>query len=154
MASELYLIRKDGRFAKFSKVEEVALTSSRTGSPLVDSDSMLVWSSEFRDVGFTPTTSSNPAGANTYADAGSVPVQNGYVPETATMSSDNTSESLQVAGSAVKARLPDNIAHVPLRQSLIFRTHWKFDRGTSAAPRYLYATWERGDIISDNAPSR
>lgn len=46
----------------------------------------------------------------------------------------------------------DELAHANLRQSLINRTHWKFDRGTSALPRFLYATWLDGDVISDNPP--
>ena len=46
----------------------------------------------------------------------------------------------------------DELAHANLRQSLINRTHWKFDRGATALPRYLYATWLDGDIIADNPP--
>jgi hypothetical protein len=216
MASELYLIRKDGRFAKFSKVEAVELTSGRleavftgsisgttltvtavssgtirvgmaltssgtisndtiitalgtgtggTGTYVVnpsqtrasatltgsgDTDSMMVWSSEFRDLGFTPSLATGSG----FSDTDRLNVLNVYVAETAVITASNIGEYPQVGAGSVKARLPDNIAHEPLRQSLLFRTHWKFDRGASTAPRYLYATWERGDIIADNPPSR
>jgi hypothetical protein len=216
MASELYLIRKDGRFAKFSKVESVELTSGRlaaiftgsisdttltvtavssgtirvgmrltssgtisdntsiialgtgsggTGTYIVstlqtrssatltgtgDTDSMMVWSSEFRDLGFTPTLATGAG----YADTNRISALNVYVAETAVVTASSIGESPQVNTGAVKARLPDNISHHPLRQSLLFRTHWQFDRGASSAPRYLYATWERGDVIADNPPSR
>lgn len=46
----------------------------------------------------------------------------------------------------------DELAHANLRQSLLNKTHWKFDRGTSSLPRFLYATWLDGDVISDNPP--
>lgn len=216
MASELYLIRKDGRFAKFSKVETVELTSGRlqavftgsitsttltvtavssgtirvgmaltssgtissgttivalgtgtggTGTYLVspsqtrdsatltgtgDTDSMTVWSSEFRDVGFTPTLATGSG----ISDADRLGALNVYITETAVVTASGIGEYPQVGTGAAKARLPDNIAHEPLRQSLLFRTHWKFDRGASSAPRYLFATWERGDVIADNPPSR
>lgn len=215
MASELYLIRKDGRFAKFSKVETVELTSGRleavftgyitdttltvtavssgtirvgmvltssgtisdntiitalgtgtggTGTYLVspsqtrvsatltgsgDSDSMMVWSSEFRDVGFTPTTN-----IDRLTDTGYIAVGPVYANEGATIQASAIGDNPQINPVSSRARLPDNIAHEPLRQSLLFRTHWKFDRGASSAPRYLFATWERGDVIADNPPSR
>jgi hypothetical protein len=220
MASELYLIRKDGRFAKFSKVEAVELTSGRsqavftgfitnttltvtavssgtirvgmsltssgtisnntsilalgtgtggTGSYLVspsqirssatltgtgDTDSMMVWSSEFRDVGFTPTLGFQEALTND-GFIGASPL---YMQETGSVSAStagiNPSNKPQMSPANARARQPDNISHHPLRQSLLFRTHWQFDRGASSAPRYLYATWERGDVIADNPPSR
>lgn len=216
MASELYLIRKDGRFAKFSKVEAVELTSGRleavftgsiTGTTLTvtavssgtirvgmrltssgtissgttiaalgtgtggtgtyvvnpsqtrasatltgsgDTDSMLVWSSEFRDVGFNSSIGSSGG----FTDDFRASVAPAYVEENAVVTISSNGEYPQVSGGALRARLPDNISHHPLRQSLLFRTHWQFDRGASSAPRYLYATWERGDVIADNPPSR
>lgn len=220
MASELYLIRKDGRFAKFSKVEAVELTSGRflavfTGSiagttltvtavssgtirvgmalsssgtissgttiaalgtgtggtgtyivnlsqtrasatltGAVDTDSMQVWSSEFRDLGFSPTLGFQ----GSLIDNGYFEVSPVYVSETGSISAStsgvNPANKPQTAAANGRARLPDNISHHPLRQSLLFRTHWQFDRGASSAPRYLFATWERGDVIADNPPSR
>jgi hypothetical protein len=220
MASELYLIRKDGRFAKFSKVEAVELTSGKflavftgsiTGTTLtvtavssgtirvgmalsssgtissgttiaalgtgtggtgtyivnlsqtrasatltgaVDTDSMLVWSSEFRDLGFAPTLGTR----DITTDNGFIAASPLYMQETGSVSASsagtNPANQPQMSPTNARARQPDNISHHPLRQSLLFRTHWQFDRGASSAPRYLYATWERGDVIADNPPSR
>lgn len=216
MASELYLIRKDGRFAKFSKVEAVELTSGRleavftgsisdttltvtavssgtirvgmaltssgtisdnttitefvtgtggTGTYRInpsqtrasatltgtgDTDSMLVWSSEFRDLGFTPTIGTSSLGI----DAGYLGIDPVYFDQGGGEVFVSATGRPQMSPARAKAKLPDNISHHPLRQSLLFRTHWQFDRGASSAPRYLFAAWERGDVIADNPPSR
>jgi hypothetical protein len=219
MASELYLIRKDGRFAKFSKVEAVELTSGmleavftgsistnvltvtavssgtiRVGMSLTssgtisdnttiiafetgtggtgtykvstnqtrssatltgsgDTDSMMVWSSEYRDIGFTPTTGTTGFQDDGYLAVSPVYMEEGYQ-VSAAVSGLTPTNTPQMSPERAQARVPDNISHHPLRQSLLFRTHWQFDRGASSAPRYLYATWERGDVIADNPPSR
>ena len=46
----------------------------------------------------------------------------------------------------------DDINHSPIRQTLLNYTAWRFDRGSSVTPRYLYAMWQDGDIIADNPP--
>jgi hypothetical protein len=132
-------------------------TDITAGSVIVSIDEMRVWSSEFRDT-FSDT------GASWYAydsgvltswqlvdgQAGVSVLPNSLDPTffTGIVPYDKT----QVVASAVTASITDEKAHVPLRQSVLNRTFWKFDRGSSVSPRYLYAEYVQGDQIFDNPP--
>lgn len=58
--------------------------------------------------------------------------------------------SIVLATETASAAVSDEVAHAPLRQTALKRTHWKFVVSNFGA---LYATWESGDIISNNPPN-
>lgn len=132
-------------------------TDITSGSVIVSIDEMRVWSSEFRDT-FSDT------GAPWYAYESGVLTKWQLVDGQAGVSVlPNSLEPIlftgttpfsdtQVAASAVTASITDEKAHAPLRQSVLNRTFWKFDRGSSVSPRYLYAEYMQGDQIFDNPP--
>ena len=124
-------------------------TNITAGSVIVVAQQMRVWSSEFRDI-FTPdgvryghlgiagnlyslqTMTAATVSGLTYTDTpGSPP---------------NASGTLATSDS-------DEIGHHPLRQTFVNRSFWVFDLGSSHQPRYLYAEYQPGDVIANNAPS-
>lgn len=134
----------------------VPLTTNITaGTIRVLTDDLRVWSAEFRD-------SFNDTGSFWYAyksgvqtswqlvegQAGVSVLPNSLDPTffTGTTPYDKT----QVAASAVTASITDEKTHTPLRQTLLKRTHWRFDI-EGFGP--LYATWADGDIIATNPPN-
>lgn len=236
MASDLYLVRKNGRFLKYDAVEAVSLTgaiqtfsgvtgdettnvvtisgatlsdglqitftqvsgsnivANRTyfardcsgatckleeyvgagvftlgtaltdGNVTVQSDEMKVWSSEFRDI-FTNTSELYAAvGSNANSDfttsspvtvaAAILPVEPLTVDIVAYI--DNAG-ALTIKKDPIPdgftSTISDEINHYPLRQTFLARTHWKFDMGSSVAPRYLYAEWQTGDAVAPNPPN-
>lgn len=132
-------------------------TDITSGSVIVSIDEMRVWSSEFRDT-FSDTGSfwyAYKSGVQTSwqlveGQAGVSVLPNSLDPTFFTGTFPYT--QTQVAASAVTASITDEKAHVPLRQSVLNRTFWKFDRGSSVSPRYLYAEYVQGDQIFDNPP--
>jgi len=133
----------------------IDFTSAITdGMISVQTDEMSVWSSEYRDT-FTPVgvPVTGPA-------AGPI---SGYYYKGATVTtmSAATASSLSFASASnltwvagtLAASDSDEIAHVPLRQTWLARTMWKFDRGAALAPRYLYAYTLDGDTVADNPPN-
>lgn len=134
----------------------VPLTTNITaGTIRVLTDDLRVWSAEFRD-------SFNDTGSFWYAyksgslaswqlvegQAGVSVLPNSLDPTvfTGTIPYNQT----QVAASAVTASITDEKTHTPLRQTLLKRTHWRFDI-EGFGP--LYATWADGDIIATNPPN-
>ena len=134
----------------------VPLTTNIPAGPIrVLTDDLRVWSAEFRDT-FSDT------GAPWYAyesgvltkwqlvegQAGVSVLPNSLEPTlfTGTIPFSDT----QVAASAVTASITDEKTHTPLRQTLLKRTHWRFDI-EGFGP--LYATWADGDIIATNPPN-
>lgn len=139
-ATDLYLIRKNQQWVKYSAVEALSLTGATT------SDEQKVWSAEFRDifssVGQVPmansqtTQNSTPA---TYSGPGLLTLGYNLSGFPATVTPTVVTDS-------------DEVAHADLRQTLLSRTFWKFDRGAAATPRYLFAYVQEGDIVADNPP--
>jgi len=140
----------------------VSLGSNITAAVIIaTADELNVWSSEFRDI--FNQTGAGWAGTGTY-NAPSVvkassPVagQAGVVLTPGTlavsaMGTTNLETSVVIGTTSITAAVSDEITHSPLRQTLLKRTHWKFDLGASATPRYLYATWADGDIVANNPP--
>lgn len=131
-----------------------SLGSDITSATLIaTSDELLVWSAEFRD-----QFSSTLAAAQISEGASSVPpaAPQMSVPGIGYVDTDlqyGTAGETTLNVTPTIGNLSDEAAHEPLRQTLLKRTHWKFDRGSSAAPRYLYATWADGDIICDTQPT-
>jgi len=60
--------------------------------------------------------------------------------------------SADVTSTVTLTNESDEVAHQPLRQTSLARSFWKFDRGASVEPRYLYAEYLLGDQILDNPP--
>lgn len=124
-------------------------TNIVSGSVIVSNDQMRVWSSEFRDIFQTsasgaipqaPTTTYN--GSTTLPGIGDPSVE--FVPAGAGFKGVQNKNNLTIYS--------DEAAHAPLRQTLLNRTFWIFDRGASVDPRYLYAEYIQGDQILDNPP--
>ena len=134
-------------------------TDITSGSVIVSIDEMRVWSSEFRDQ-FSNTTTLWPelgtVPGTPLTAPGSFVGAAAVIPTVFTGGGANTGAA--VGGLAVEGTtdlltsVSDEIAHVPLRQSVLNRTFWKFDRGSSVSPRYLYAEYMQGDQIFDNPP--
>lgn len=140
----------------------VPLTTNITaGTIRVLTDDLRVWSAEFRDQ-FSNTTTLWPelgtvpgtpiTAAGTFVGAAAV------IPTTFTGGGSyaNPTTGAVVGGLAVLGTtdlltsVSDEIAHAPLRQTLLKRTHWRFDI-VDFGP--LYATWADGDIIATNPPN-
>ena len=166
-----YVINSGATFQVASTVDggPVNLLAVLTGATMtvISDDEMKVWSSEYRDQ-FASTISSvnsGPAqesGVVSFNSSMSAPaiLEKGETrsgarpPLEALVCPDIVAcqyDSYQQTSPTIGAK-SDELAHVPLRQSLLKKTHWKFDRGASVAPRYLYAVWTDGDIIADNPP--
>lgn len=166
-----YVINSGATFQVASTVDggPVDLLAVLTGATMtvLSDDEMKVWSSEYRDQ-FASTISSinsGPAqesGVVSFNSSMSAPaiLEKGETrsgarpPLEALVCPDIVAcqyDSYQQTSPTIGAK-SDELAHVPLRQSLLKKTHWKFDRGASVAPRYLYAVWADGDIIADNPP--
>lgn len=121
-------------------------TNITAGSVIVVAQQMRVWSSEYRDI-FTPDgikygelglITSNSLQTMTAATVSGLTYTPGSPPETSgTLATTNS----------------DEIGHHPLRQTFVNRSFWVFDLGSSHQPRYLYAEYQPGDVIANNAPS-
>lgn len=118
-------------------------TNITAGSITVQTDEMRVWSSEYRDI---------------FSSAGQIPMVGSQATQGSTPASItgpglfSIAIDLPVTVTPIIIENSDEVAHASLRQSLLNRTMWKFDRGASAGPRYLYAYVQEGDIVADNPP--
>lgn len=154
---DVFLYRKDRRWQKFSKIDEIVLTG--------DSEpDMNVWSSEYRDI-FGNTTDlfaglgTNSAGGAPFASSTTFSASAAVIPSSFTGGSLTSATvgtyagGLSVRGTSdLSTAISDEISHTDLRQSVLKKTHWRFRQANSATPTYLYATWADGDQISNNPP--
>jgi hypothetical protein len=150
-ATDLYLIRKNQQWVKFSAVLGLTVTGPTTA------DEIEVWSGEYRDI-FSSSLSvvsgvinasegvaiANPS---TYSAPGMISSA-GFVNSVSGPPATTTSTFTPTAA----APLSDETAHEPLRQTALKRTCWKFDYGAAATPRYGYAFVMDGDIVANNPP--
>ena len=166
MSSDLFLYRKDRRWQKFSKIDEIVLTGDSTPD-------LSVWSSEYRDlfdvdtqlfsapgsltVTTSPLVTTSVTSEKLQFKAGLIPTEplsqqtvSGTYSQTVGSQSYNTNTSVVPAG--VTSTTSDEVSHADLRQSVLKKTHWRFRQANSATPTYLYATWADGDQISNNPP--
>lgn len=166
-----YVINSGATFQVASTVDggPVNLLAVLTGATMtvLSDDEMKVWSSEYRDqfASTISTVNSQPgqeSGIVSFNSSMSAPAilekgetRSGARPPLEALDCPDIVacqyDSYQQTSPTIGAK-SDELAHVPLRQSLLKKTHWKFDRGASVAPRYLYAVWTDGDIIADNPP--
>ena len=120
-------------------------TNITAGTVIVVGNQMRVWTSEYRDI--FSSTITGPAVAS-----------NGVVGDAFTASMPGVMTDLAFTGATTVTPTigtnSDEVAHSPLRQTLVNRTFWVFDRGSGETPRYLYAEYQTGDVIADNAPSQ
>jgi hypothetical protein len=147
-ATDLYLIRKNQQWVKFSAVTDVTVTGPTT------TDEIEVWSGEYRDIFSTSISLAGASLPSTYSAPGMVSnllartenfIGNPGTPGAVTV---GTYEVTPTASASVS----DETAHEPLRQTALKRTCWKFDYGVAATPRYGYAFVMDGDIVSNNPP--
>lgn len=134
-----------------------AITAPSAG--IVSQPDLCVWSSEYRDIFSSTVAVNNPIPAGVTGIGGNVPFNADVALIPGSLNSEQLTNpggfilpSLGLVGSNVTTSTSDEIAHVPLRQTFLKRSFWKFDRGASAAPRYLYAEYIQGDQILDNPP--
>jgi len=165
-----YIINASGATGQLSLTpggSVVALgTNISAGSGIVSQPDLCVWSSEYRDtftaetaiqtdisevptsgLGSTWTTGQPISSPVAVIPTGLKNYQNVVNPATPGLQGIWT-----LTADDFTASVSDEINHHPLRQNLLKRSFWKFDRGASAAPRYLYAEYMIGDQILDNPP--
>ena len=160
-----YIINASGAAGQLSLTpggSVVALSTNITaGAGIVSQPELSVWSSEYRDIfgnttdlfatlGINTPTGVPYVGANTFSAAAAVIPSSytGGVVVTGTVQPGG----LSVNGASLSTAISDEISHYPLRQNLLNKSFWKFDRGGSVSPRYLYAEYLQGDQILDNPP--
>ena len=140
----------------------VDFTTDITAAVIIaTADELNVWSSEFRDI-FNQTgagwagvgdfyNGSASTGSDSVTGQAGVIIAPGSLAVSA-MGSPGGQTGVKIGSTSATSSISDEITHSPLRQTLLKRTHWKFDLGSAATPRYLYATWADGDIIANNPP--
>lgn len=149
-----FAINASGSTCELSLTEggsAIALGSNITaGNVIVTTQEMRVWSSEFRDI-FTaaPITLSASSAWGTIA-LPTMTAAKVVDPITYTAPSGVTTTGA-VTGTPL-ATTSDEVNHVPLRQTLLNKSFWLFDRGVGATPRYLPSEYMEGDIIATNPP--
>lgn len=125
-------------------------TNIVSGSVIVSNEQMRVWSSEFRDIFQTSATGAVPTSATTLTFNGSTTLPGIGDPSVESVITGGLFKGVQNKNNLTL--YSDEAAHAPLRQTLLNRTFWIFDRGASVDPRYLYAEYIQGDQILDNPP--
>lgn len=135
-------------------------TDITAGAGIVSQPELRVWSSEFRDtfsssvavessITQTDSTPSTLIGA----PSGTISIPGvGNVVSTGTSTGGSPTATTSVTSAVTLSEESDEVAHQPLRQTSLARSFWKFDRGASVEPRYLYAEYLQGDQILDNPP--
>jgi hypothetical protein len=147
-ATDVYLIRKNQQWVKFSAVLDITVTGPTT------TDEIEVWSGEYRDIFSTSISLAGASLPSTYSAPGMV--SNLLAQTQSFIASPGTPGAITTGTYGVtptaSASESDEVAHEPLRQTALKRTCWKFDYGAAATPRYGYAFVMDGDIIANNPP--
>lgn len=150
-----FVVSANGSTCKLSLTEggsEINFTTNIVASSvIVSNDQMRVWSSEFRDI-FQTTGTVNYGGFNVGATASAPYSASGTYSGLGNLAAKilatgETQAQFNVTSSS------DEVAHAALRQTLLNKTFWLFDRGASATPRYLPAEYQEGDIIATSPPN-
>lgn len=126
---------------------------------LVQTDELLVWSTEYRDIfaGLGVQGASEPksqSGVSYNAPFGAPQGYGIYADPNQGITTELVASgigSVAYLAGQPKATVSDEVGHNPLRQTFLPRTHWKFTMSTGPSP--LYATWADGDIIANNPPN-
>ena len=137
--TKYFLVNTSGATFKLARSQggtAINLTTDITAATvLLQTNDVLVWSSEFRDTFSSQIAASSTAGPNSYAGPGTNTV---FTTSSSTWTATTSKES-------------DEVAHEPLRQTMLARTYWLFTITGFANP--LPAEVLEGDIISNNAPN-
>lgn len=163
-----YVINSSGNSFHLSNLPDGAvinITTPITSSVMIVTadDQIKIWSSEYRDLFATQSNASGQGSGWVYPsgvlEVPKVSLQSsfpgiGKADTSFNCLATNASGYQQNTASLTPTIIvaSDEANHTPLRQSLLKRTHWRFDKGATIAPRYLYAQWQEGDIISDTPP--
>lgn len=136
-------------------------TNITAGSAIVQAAPMRVWSTDFRDI-FSDTVTADVApadaeyGPNAF-DGQSMTLTGALIPTSLEIKQyAQDTGSIAQYGLFVDGVTPtgsDEKVHYPLRQTLLNKTFWIFDRGASATPRYIPAEYQEGDIIATSPPN-
>jgi hypothetical protein len=137
-------------------------TDITAGSGIVSQPELSVWSSEYRDIFSNTTDLFASVGVDSPTNipyVGEKPFNAAAAVIPSTFIGGGTSSNLTPNGglsvngtSDLSVVISDEINHYPLRQTFLKKSFWKFDRGASVEPRYLYAEYMLGDQILDNPP--
>lgn len=147
------------KLAEYIGGSAVALgTAITAGNALIQTDEIRVWSAEYRDIfaGLGVQGGTEYAPSNVGAALGAPQGYGVYMDPSAAIETVPTGGSIGGQYALIgepKATVSDEVGHAPLRQTMLPRTHWKFDMGASVAPRYLYAEWQTGDAVTPNPPN-
>lgn len=143
---DLYLVRLDGTYARFSGVVANPVLTPLEGV----SGAMQGMGEPYRDI---PNITEAPLGIS----------QSTSVPFTQTNTGLTfTNPIFQVESGIIPPFLTgtlavveaDDVSHTAPRQGVQTYTFWKFEFATVAgSPRYTYAEFRRGDMISNTAPN-
>jgi hypothetical protein len=164
-----YVIAASGATCQLSLTEggsAIDFTTNITaGSVIVSNDQMRVWSAEYRDI-FTASTpiqtdvsEADPSGNWYQGQSITSPVAalpdglKNYDNVINTPGTQTSATIWTLTADSFVANVSDEINHFPLRQTLLNKTFWLFDRGASATPRYLPAEYQEGDIIATSPPN-
>jgi hypothetical protein len=134
-------------------------TNITAGSGIVSQPELCVWSSEFRDIfNNTNTIYADPGGTIPFGntafnvDVALIPGSLAYAQVFDATTPTPGFPTGGLATDSATTSISDEINHYPLRQTFLKKSFWKFDRGASVEPRYLYAEYMLGDQILDNPP--
>jgi len=146
-----YIINASGATGQLSLTpggSVVALGTNITApsAGIVSQPELCVWSSEYRDIFSSNVDGTKQGGGLSGSLESSNSVMSYSGPGIASATTTGNNVLITVTDQS------DEVTHTPLRQSFLKRTFWKFDRGASSAPRYLYAEYLTGDQILDNPP--
>jgi hypothetical protein len=147
-ATDLYLIRKNQQWVKFSAVLDLTVTGQTTA------DEIEVWSGEYRDIFSSSLSIASAVIADPSVPGTVIPSTYSAPGMLASASYVHTLEdaNTNIFTPTAAAALSDETTHEPLRQTALKRTCWKFDYGAAATPRYGYAFVMDGDIVANNPP--
>ena len=151
MAMDLYLIRLDGTYARYTGVVADPELTPVVPNPLTPvAGAMQGMSEPYRDIPGVVSANIGPGvGARE------------LVANTGVTFTDPVLVSVEGSGSAdyyLSGTLgiveSDDVAHVAPRQGVQTYTFWKFTFATvTGSPTHSYAEFRRGDIISNTAPN-
>jgi len=136
----------------------INFTTDITGGTLIYSNNEIyVWSPAFRDIftGLgTQQGSFHVVSSNTSATAGAPQGYGIALDPSQALTVENVTNAgltTTIVSGTPLVMASDDVLHVPLRQTALKRTYWRFKQLTDA-PSYLYAEILEGDKISNNPP--
>ena len=143
---DLYLIRLDGTYARYSGVVADPVLTPLEGAP----GAMQGMGEPYRDI---PNVI--PVEEKYYDTSGdlTIPTNTGITITNPVISPGSGGVKPTFLGDMAVVEA-DDVSHTPPRQGVQTYTFWKFEFATVVgSPRYSYAEFRRGDIIANTAPN-